>query len=233
MGEQRIAHEVNQTLGRYNRASWTDVQRNLGPLMLFPGWDMSSMSYALKHPFKTAVAPAVIMLLANAAVRSLGGQQNKDDKFDTKKVHIGKYGISSNIVNDNFGSHIWGWAMRGVSAAMEGKSRKDVTGDMVKGLPADVAASTTGMLNPILSTPIQVGANRLSPGTSEEIIKRGDLRKKGTVLPNKGAEDMADFAARRMLPIYDRATQAGNRPSLASFAGLAGVNVTEKKKKKH
>lgn len=231
MNEQRIAHEVNQTLGRYNRASWTDVQRNLGPLMLFPGWDYSSMAFALKHPFKTAVAPAVLMLLANAAVHSIGSNKN-DEKNDLERVHIGKYSARTNLFNDNMGTHMWGWALRGAKAGLDHKNAKQATGEIVKGVPGDVAGVTTGTMNPILSTPIQVGANRVSPGRAEEIAKTGDFKKKGKILPNKAAEDYADFAARRAFPIYDRATQAGQRPSLASFAGLAGVNISEQKKKK-
>lgn len=231
MDEQRIANEVNQTLGRYNRASWTDVQRNLGPLMLFPGWDYSSMAFALKHPFKTAVAPAVLMLLANAAVHSIGGNKN-DEKNDLERVHVGKYSVRTNLFNDNMGTHMWGWALRGGKAMLDHKSAKAATGEIVKGIPGDVAGVTTGTMNPILSTPIQVGANRVSPGREQEIAKPGDFKKKGHVLPNKAAEDYADFAARRAFPIYDRATQTGQRPSLASFAGLAGVSVTEKKKKR-
>lgn len=230
MNEQRIAHEVNQTLGRYNRASWTDVQRNLGPLMLFPGWDYSSMAFALKHPFKTAVAPAVLMLLANTAVHSIGGNKN-DEKNDLERVHVGKYSIRTNLFNDNMGTHMWGWALRGAKAGLDHKNAKQATGEIVKGIPGDVAGVTTGTMNPIISTPIQVGANRVSPGRAEEIAKTGDFKKKGKILPNKAAEDYADFAARRAFPIYDRATQTGQRLSLASFAGLAGVSVTEKKKK--
>jgi N12 class adenine-specific DNA methylase/GGDEF domain-containing protein len=232
MGEQRIAHEVNQTLGRYNRASWTDVQRNLGPFMLFPGWDYSSITFALKHPFKTAIAPAILMLLANSAVHAIGGNK-KDESKDLERIHIGKYSVRTNLLNDNMGSRIWGWALRGGTAALQGKRRRDVTGEMVKGIPGDVAGVSTGTLNPLVSTPIQLGANRLAPGRQQEIVQRGDLGKKGKVLPNKAAEDYVDFGARRLFPLYDRATQAGNRPSLASFAGTVGVNINEKKKKKH
>ncbi len=231
MQDGRIAHEVNQTLGRYNRASWTDVQRGLAPFMLFPGWDYSSAAFALKHPFKTAIAPAVLMLLANAAVRSIGANR-KDESKDTEGIHVGKYRVRTNLINDNMGSHIWGWALRGATAGLQHKGRKEVAGEMVRGLPGDVAGVTTGTMNPILSTPIQVAANRVAPGSSQEIIKKGDLGKKGKVLPNKGAEGLADFGARRLFPIYDRATQQGRKSSLASFAGLAGVNVSERKKKR-
>ena len=171
MSENRIAHEVNQTLGRYSRASWTDLQRNLGPLMLFPGWDYSSMAFALKHPFKTAVAPAVLMLLANAAVHSIGANKN-DEKNDLERIHVGKYSVRTNLFNDNMGSHMWGWALRGGKAALDHKNAKEATGEVVKGIPGDVAGVTTGTLNPILSTPIQVGADGYARRRARNRAKR-------------------------------------------------------------
>jgi len=207
------------------------VQKGLAPFMLFPGWDYSSITYALKHPFKTAVAPAVLMLLANSAVRSLGGNR-KDESKDLERLHVGKHTFRANLLNDNMGSHLWGWALRGTTAALQGKHRKEVTGEMVRGIPGDVSGVSVGTLNPIISTPIALGMNRVSPGRQQEVIKQGDLKKRGKILPNKAAEDVTDFAARRLFPIYDRATQAGQRPSLASFAGTVGVSVGERKKKK-
>lgn len=230
--DARIAHEVNQALGRYNRASWTDVQKSLAPFMLFPGWDYSSIAFALKHPFKTAVAPAVVVMLANAAVRALGGQQKRDDKYDTRSVHVGKYSIRTNLLNDNMGSHLWGWALRGVSAALEGKSRKEVTGEMVRGIPADAAGATIGTLNPLVVAPFQLGFNRASPGAQREIVPHGDLKKRGRILPNKGAEDLTEFGLERLFPLWERIQQGGQGPSLSSIAALGGVNVTKEQKKR-
>lgn len=231
ISDEKVAHEVNQALGRYNRASWTSVQKDLAPFMLFPGWDYSSMAYALKHPFKTAIAPAVIIMLANAAVRAIGGQQKRDDKYDTQNIHLGKYRVRTNLLNDNLGSHLWGWALRGVSSVMEGKSKKEVLGQITSGIPGDVARMSTGMMNPVISTPIQLGANRVAPGTSQEIIKQGDTKKRGSVLPNKAAEDVAQFGAERLFPLWERVHQDGH-PSLPALGGLVGVNVGKEEKKR-
>lgn len=228
MSEADIAHAVNGSFGRYNRASWTELQKALAPLMLFPGWDYSSITYALKHPFKTTVAPAVLMLLANGAIGLAGGNDRKD-RHDLRSIHIGKYAIRANLFNDNMGSHIWGWALRGGQATLDRKSGKDITGAMASGIPGDVAGASVNTLNPLLSGVGEVSFNRRFGGSTREIVPRGDGRKRGTVPgTSKALDDYAKFAGGKFFPLYGQISESAT-PSLASLARLGGVSVYKKR----
>lgn len=232
MSESRIAHEVNSTLGRYNRASWTDMQRAIAPLMFFPGWDYSSITYALKHPFKTTMAPAVIMAMANAVISGLGGNHRKDE-HDLGAVHAGDYSIKTNLVNDNMGSHIWGWALRGGQSMLDRRGTKETTNRAIKGIPGDLAGVSTGLLNPLLSGAVSASFGKQRPGGGGDIVPQGDFKRRG-IIPgtSKAATDYMKFAGSKAFPLIDTATNSGGRPSIESAARLAGVNVYKNRKKK-
>lgn len=231
MKESDIAHAVNQQLGRYNRASWTDVQRGAAPYMLFPGWDYSSITYAVKHPLKTTVPAAVLMLIANRTFNALGMNEDKD-KNDLTRLHIGQRSFKSNIVSDNMGNHVLGWALRGGQAALDHKNRRDIMGAAVKGIPGDVGGATVDTLNPVLSGIGEVAYGKTRSGGGRDIMPGGDLKKRGRILPNKGAEDLTDFAARKAFPIYDT-VRGDQRPDAISSAGrLAGISTYSTKKKR-
>lgn len=232
MSEARIAHEVNSTLGRYNRASWTDVQRAVAPLMFFPGWDYSSITYAMKHPFKTAVAPAVIMAMANAVISGLGGNHKKDE-HDLGAAHVGDYSIRTNLVNDNMGSHLWGWALRGGQSMLDRRGSRETTNRMIKGVPGDLAGVSTGTLNPLLGGVVSAADNKLRPGGGGDIVPQGDYKKRGFIPgTSKATTDWMKFGGSKFFPLIDQATNSGGRPSLESAARLAGVNVYKNKRKK-
>lgn len=231
MSDTAIVHEVNMTLGRYNRASWTDLQRAIAPLMFFPGWDYSSMAYALKHPFKTTVAPAVLMLMANSLISAIGANHRKDE-HDLASTHVGNYSIKTNLINDNMGDHIWGWALRGGQAALDRRGTKDATNRMVHGLPSDLAGVSTGTLNPILSGAASASFGKQRPGGGGDIVPQGDYKKRGFIPgTSKATTDWMRFAGSKAFPLLDQMTNSGDRPSFSAAARLAGVNVYKEKKK--
>lgn len=231
MSDADIAHGVNMTLGRYNRASWTDLQRAIAPLMFFAGWDYSSMAYALKHPFKTTVAPAVLMLMANSLISAIGANHRKDE-HDLASTHVGNYSIKTNLINDNMGDHIWGWALRGGQAALDRRGAKETTNRMVHGLPSDLAGVTTGTLNPVLGGMATAADNKLRPGGGGDIVPQGDYKKRGFIPgTSKATTDWMRFAGSKAFPLLDQMTNSGDRPSFSAAARLAGVNVYKDKKK--
>lgn len=233
MSEAEIAHAVNQQLGRYNRASWTDVQRGMAPYMLFPGWDYSSVTYALRHPIKTTVPAAALIFLTNRAFHALGLNQDKD-KNDLTRIHVGKRTIKTNVVSDNMGGHVLGWALRSGQASLDHKHRKDIVGAAVRGVPGDVGGMSVDMLTPVLAGIGQLAYGKTRSGWGQDIVPAYDLKKKGRVLPNKGAEDLLDFGARKAFPLYDNLRgEEKQRPDVLSVAGrLAGISSYEQKKKK-
>jgi hypothetical protein len=46
--DAQISRDVNDALGEYSRANWTDRQKLLGRFMMFPGWDFASLRWVLR-----------------------------------------------------------------------------------------------------------------------------------------------------------------------------------------
>jgi len=86
MRDSEIAQAVNEQLGNYNKANWTKTQAQLSKFMLFPGWDLSSVNWVVRHPIKTSVPPALFGVAANRAINSLGGNR-ESEKDDFSAIH--------------------------------------------------------------------------------------------------------------------------------------------------
>ncbi len=99
LSDAQISRTVNDALGEYGRANWTDRQKLLGRFMMFPGWDFASLRWVLQHPIRTTVPPALVVMLANHALHSFG--QNRDeDQNDISAIHIGDRTNDASTVTD-------------------------------------------------------------------------------------------------------------------------------------
>ncbi len=216
----RIAQAVNETLGSYNRANWTAVQKQVGKFLLFPGWDMSSMNWVLRNPIKTTLPPAMIVWAANQAIHALGGNR-ESDKNDLSNIHIGDRTLNTNLIREPLGRALGGAPLRLGQALAQGKSLSAAGAEASRGLGQDISRPL-GMLAPYIGLPIELATNRERIGGSREIVKGSDFYTPGKYLPvSAGLEKLAGHAVMRMLPQTDRAKQAseGGEFDLAQWAG--------------
>ncbi|MGB8986850.1 MAG: hypothetical protein WCC37_09630, partial [Candidatus Sulfotelmatobacter sp.] len=102
MHDSEIAQAVNEQLGNYNKANWTKTQAQLSKFMLFPGWDLSSVNWVVRHPIKTSVPPALLVWAANRAINSLGGNR-ESEKDDFSAIHAGNRAFNLNLIREPLG----------------------------------------------------------------------------------------------------------------------------------
>jgi hypothetical protein len=206
LSDSRIAQAVNEQLGNYNRANWTKMQTKIAQFVLFPGWDMSSLNWVIRHPIKTSVPPAVLIWTANRVINAMGGNR-ESEKNDFFTIHAGNRAYSTGLINEPLGKAVGGAPLRFAQALVEGKSPTRAVGEGSRGLATDVTRPL-GMLRPDLGAAIEVGTNRERIGGSKEIYKSSDFSTPGRVLPNAGLEKLAMHTLTRMLPQAGRIAQA-------------------------
>lgn len=223
MRDSEIAQAVNEQLGNYNKANWTKTQAQLSKFMLFPGWDLSSVNWVVRHPIKTSVPPALLVWAANRAINSLGGNR-ESEKDDFSAIHAGNRAFNLNLIREPLGTAVGGPALRFGRALVEGKTPTRAVGEASHGLTSDITRPL-GMLRPDLGAAIELGTNRQRIGSSQEIYKPGDFATPGRVLPNVGLEKIATHAVTRLLPQVERAGEATDRTGSWDPARFAGGNL--------
>lgn len=231
LSDADIAHLVNERLGRYNRASWTKLQREIAPFMLFPGWDFSSMAYILQHPIRTALPPAVVVWAANRMLHA-GGYNKNDDKNDPFYIHVGDWNLSTNLLREPLAARVGGATLRAGKELVSGHGPGQAAAEAARGVPADVAGVSTNLLNPMLQAVPELAMNRERGGSSGEIIKRGATKRRA--LGFRGGEavkELGQYAAKKAAPLYGRYTAAENG-DITPASLLSNVGVTAFKRKR-
>ncbi len=223
MRDSEIAQAINEQLGNYNKANWTKTQAQLSKFMLFPGWDLSSVNWVVRHPIKTSVPPALLVWAANRAINSLGGNR-ESEKDDFSAIHAGNRAFNLNLLREPLGTAAGGPALRFGRAMVEGKTPTRAVGEASHGLTSDITLPL-GMLRPDLGAAVELGTNRQRIGSSQEIYKPGDFATPGRVLPNVGLEKIATHAVTRLLPQVERAGEATDRTGSWDPARFAGGNL--------
>jgi GGDEF domain-containing protein len=202
MGEEEAAKNVDDGFGRYNRASWTERMKRWARVLLFPGWDFSSLTWFLRHPIKTAVLPSLVTLGANLALNVAG--KNKDqDKYDYGYLHYGDRKFRTSLLTESMALHIAEPLLEAGKAALEGGSAQDIGTAAGEGAIRG-GGGLAGALRPDIQVAISVLSNRQYPGGTKEITKPQDKNLPGRVLPNRKLDKLAVFALVKAFPAVNR-----------------------------
>jgi hypothetical protein len=200
MSDQEIAAAVNDGLGNYNRANWTERQRTLAKFVLFPGWDTASAKWFLRHPFRAGFAGALVVLAVNQALKYL--KKNKgDDSTDLQYVHIGDRKYSTGLINDNMGSHIMAPVLGAIQAKLRGESMAAGT---TEGAMKGTSALAGTLAGPVVEMVADQVYNRKFAGAAQELVKPQDRYTPGTWAPNVEMEKRLAFAALKGAPALNR-----------------------------
>lgn len=221
--DSKITQAVNEQLGNYNRANWTKMQTKLARFVLFPGWDMSSFNWVLRHPIKTSVPPALLIWTANQAINAMGGNR-ESEKNDFFAIHAGNRAFSTGLIREPLGRVLGGPPLRFAQALVEGKSPSRAVTEASRGLATDVT-HPLGMLRPDLGLAIELGTNRERIGGAREITQSSDFSTPGRILPNAGLDKILWHAATRMLPQFGRVAQATEDTGKIDIPQALGGNL--------
>jgi hypothetical protein len=217
--DDMIANQVNEELGRYARGSWTDMQHDMAPFMTFPGWGYSSVAYALKHPLKATICAALLTLLANKVIHALGKNKRKDST-DLQHVHIGNYSVTDNLFRERLANAEMGTALRFGASKLLGHSNKKAWEDAQIGIPSD-AGAFVGEANPLISTPVEMWANK-DMQDGKRIFGKG-----------KSGEGVGTYAGRKLFPIVSStvgtSSPTNKQPAWAALLRNLGTSVSKKK----
>jgi hypothetical protein len=215
--DTQVSRGVNDALGEYNRANWTDRQKLLGRFMMFPGWDFASLRWILQHPIKTTVPPALVVMLANHALHSFG--QNRDeDQNDISAVYVGDRAFSTGLLRESMARNLFRPALNYAQAKARGESNQRAVDEAARGITSG-AGGLLNTMRPDLSGFVALATNRESLASGKEIVAKQDYETPGKILPSKALEKQAVFAARRALPALDRMIDSNEDVDLRSFVG--------------
>ena len=193
---EKISQLVNDQLGRYNRATWTEMQKRVGRYMLFPGWDFSSINWVLRHPIRTAVPPAILMMLANNVIHHYGGNRDQD-RFDPFAIHVGHHSYGLGLMNESLARRVAAPIGAAAQTALAGGSFRQVATSAAREIPY-AAGAPFGMTMPQYRLPVEAALGKDEFG--RDLVGQGDWTRRGTVLPNKGIEDEVKHAAVSFFP---------------------------------
>jgi hypothetical protein len=217
LSDSEIARGVNDALGEYGRANWTDRQKMLGRFMMFPGWDFSSLRWVLQNPLKTTVPPAILTLLANRALHSIG-QNHGEDQNDISAVHIGDRAYSTGLLRESMARNLFRPAINYAQAKLAGKSNIAALDEAGRGVTQG-AGGLLNTLRPDLSGFVALATNRENIASGKEIVSKGDYDTPGKILPSRALEKQAAFAVRHAFPALDRVLDQKGDVDLRSFVG--------------
>jgi hypothetical protein len=217
VSDTQISRAVNDALGEYSRANWTDRQKLLGRFMMFPGWDFASLRWVLQHPIRTTVPPALVVMLANHALHSFG-LNREEDRSDISAIHIGDRAFSTGLLRESMARNLFRPALNYAQAKIRGESNARALDEAARGLTSG-AGGLLGMMRPDLSGFVALAANRQNITSSKEVFSRQDRNTPGKILPSKELENVAVFAVRHALPALDRMLDSNEDVDLRSFAG--------------
>jgi hypothetical protein len=208
LSDAQITERVREQLGNYNRVNWTTMQEKVGKFMLFPGWDTSSFAWVIRHPVRTTVPAAILILTANNVINALGGNKSQD-RFDFSNVHFGDRAYGTSLVNEPIARKAVAPLLSAAVSKLQGQSNTQAVAAGTKAVPRAIR-SMVDVLRPDLLAPFEAVANK--DLRSGDIVKTGDFSRPGRFLPNKAAEDYALFALKKILPEAGRVMDTGSRP---------------------
>ena len=217
LSDTQISKAVNDALGEYNRANWTDRQKLLGRFMMFPGWDFSSLRWVLQHPIRTTVPPALVVMLANRALHSFG--QNRDeDRNDISAIHVGDRAFSTGLLRESMARNLFRPALNYAQSKIRGESNQRALDAAARGITSG-AGGLLSLMRPDLSGFVALATNRESLFSGKEIVSKQDYDTPGKILPSKALEKQAVFTVRHALPSLDRMLDSNQDVDLRSFVG--------------
>ena len=203
ISDERAAQLIRDQLGNYSRENWTKNQKLLSHLLLFPGWDFSSINWVIRHPIRTTVPPAILTMLVNQAIHHRGGKQEPGDQWDPFAVHAGGHAYGTAGLEEPLARAALKPFGRTVQASREGETTRQAVGEGARAIP-QALAGVAGMTRPDFALPFEVAANKTRFG--RDIVPQGDFTRRGAVLPNRGAEDIASHALEAFFPPVERMT---------------------------
>lgn len=216
LSAEKVSQLVNDQLGRYNRATWTEMQNRVGRYMLFPGWDFSSMNWVMRHPIRTTVPPAILIMLANQVIHRYGGNRD-EERFDPFAVHVGHHAYGLGLVNEPFARRVAAPAMRATEEALQGGTRRQVAAAAGREIPYAVGAPF-GMTLPQVRLPAEMALGKDEFG--RDIVGKGDWTRPGRVLPSKGLEDEAEHALISFFPQGQRVEEGKQNAAEMALSNL-------------
>lgn len=224
LSDERAAQLVREALGNYSRQNWTATQKLLSRFLLFPGWDYSSVSFVLRHPIRTAVPPAILIMLVNQAIQRSGGKQEPGDQWDPFAIHVGGHSYGTPGFEEPLARSAAKPIGRAAQALLEGETRRQATGEAARAIP-QALAGIAGMTRPDFRLPFEIAANKTLFG--KDIVPAGDFTRRGALM-NQGAEDITEHALKSFFPLVERATdenQSASDAALSNF-GLSRYQET-------
>ena len=203
LSAEKISQLVREALGNYSRQNWTSTQRLLSRFLLFPGWDFSSIAWVLRHPIRTAVPPAILIMLANQAIHRAGGKQESGDQFDPFAIHVGGHSYGTPGFEEPLARAASKPIGRAAQALLEGETGRQAVGEGMRAVP-QALAGIAGMTRPDFRLPFEIAANKTLFG--KDIVAPGDYTRRGAAGFNQGAEDIGERVLKSFFPIVERAT---------------------------
>lgn len=217
LSDAEIARAVNTQLGDYNRKNWNERQKLVSKLMLFPGWDTSSIRWVIEHPFKTTVPPALLVLLANQTLNRLGYNRD-EDASDVSSIHFGDRSIGLTILRESMARNLERPLLNYAQSRIRGENTRRGLGAASLGI-RQAAGGLVGTLRPDLTAGIDLAMNRESPFGGRELVSPDDYNTPGRVLPNRALEKQAALVLRHAIPPLDRMLGSDQEIDFRSFAG--------------
>jgi len=217
LSDAKIAEAVRTQLGDYNRANWTDQQKLLAKFMMFPGWDTSSIRWVIKHPIKTTVPPALMVLAANRVLNQFGQNRN-EDRNDISSIHIGDRDYSTGLLRESVARNLFRPVLNFAQSKLRGESNQRAFDAASRGITAG-AGGLLGMLRPDVSGFLALATNRQGLFSGKEIVSPKDYETPGKILPSKALEKQAVFTLRHAVPSLDRLFEGGQDVDWKSFVG--------------
>src|SRR5437764_13583744 len=107
----------------------------LAKVMMFPGWDASSIRWVLQHPIKTAVPPALVVLLANQALHQLG-QNRPEDQFDISSIHVGDRAYGTSLLRESVARNLFRPALAYAQSKIRGEGDQRAMSEAARGFTA-------------------------------------------------------------------------------------------------
>lgn len=215
----KIAEQVENRYGKYNKANWTEAQKTYGKVAAFPGWLFSSIRTGLEHPLRATVPAAVLVYSLNQALNKAGMNRDEDAK-DISRIHVGDYAVSPTVFSEPFAKAVTLAPMQAAQPMIRGDSSREAAADFMKGLAASPGRLLYHML-PYYTTPFEIAFNRQFAGSEREIWRPGAFDRKGATGLSEGTEAILRHLGTQNIPQVGRLfpESEGGRTDIPSFLG--------------
>lgn len=216
--DTEIASTINKAFGDYNRANWSTQQKILSNFLFFPGFETSTFQWVLDHPIKTVGSGALVSLLINRAVHSMGGN-DEGDKNDLMALHIGNRTLHTGLFTEGMAMHLAAPLLAGLrSALLDDQSGSHALGEAAGKVP-EMAQAVTDPVLPIYRLAFQLADNK---NMGRDTTKPEDKFLPGT-LGNKANDEYAAQIASSLLPEFSRFTGSQGHNGVDAFSLLGGA----------